>query len=122
MNPKLSDYEKLKKRITQLGLVIPGTIRETYLLCGKAGCACADSDAARHGPYYLWNRKVNGKLTSKSISKDKLPLYEGWLENRRLLEELVQEMQEIGSKIALDTSRWEAPENSKRLTSSKRGT
>jgi uncharacterized protein DUF6788 len=122
MNPKLSDYEKLKERVARLGLVIPGTIRETYLLCGKAGCACADNDSARHGPYYLWNRKVNGKLTSKSISKDKLPHYEGWLENRRLLEEIVQEMLEIGSKLALVTPRPEAPGNSKKLAQSKRGT
>ena len=122
MHPKLSDYEKLKERITRLGLAIPGTIRETYLLCGKASCACAVNSAARHGPYYLWNRKVNGKLTSKSISKDKLPLYESWLENRRLLEEIVREMLEIGSKLALITSQSKAPGNSKRLASSKRGT
>ena len=121
MQPKLSDYEKLKERVTRLGLVIPGTIRETYLLCGKSGCACADNDSARHGPYYLWNRKVNGKLTSKSISKDKLPLYEGWLDNRRLLEELVQEMLEIGSKLALITPQRGGSVNSKQLASSKRG-
>ena len=122
MQPKLSDYEKLKERIARLGLVIPGTIRETYLLCGKPGCACADNDAARHGPYYLWNRKVNGKLTSKSIPKDKLPLYEQWLSNRRLLESLIQEMLEIGSKLALVMAHPEGPRNPKRLTSSKRGT
>jgi hypothetical protein len=122
MNPKLSDYERLKERVARLGLVIPGTIRETYLLCGKAGCVCAENDSARHGPYYLWNRKVNGKLTSKSISKDKLALYEGWLENRRLLEEIVQEMLEMGSKLVLVTPQEKAPGNSKRLMPSKRGT
>ena len=122
MHPKLSDYERLKERITRLGLIIPGTIRETYLLCGKQGCACASSDAARHGPYYLWNRKVNGKLTSKSISKGELPLYEQWLDNRRLLEALVQEMLEIGSKLALVTPQKKVTGNSKRLMPSKRGT
>ena len=121
MQPKLSDYEKIKERITRLGLVIPGTIRETYLLCGKQGCACADKDAARHGPYYLWNRKVNGKLTSKSIPRDKLPLYQQWLNNRRLLEAFVQEMLEIGSKLAIITPQKEASGNSKRLAPSKRG-
>ena len=121
MNPNLSDYKKLKERITRLGLVIPGTIRETYLLCGKAGCVCAATSSARHGPYYLWNRKVNGKLTSKSISKDQLSLYEEWFDNRRLLEEWVQEMLEIGSKLALIIPQREGSGNSKRLASSKRG-
>lgn len=121
MQPKLSDYERLKQRIMRLGIAIPGTIRETYLLCGKQGCACAENDSARHGPYYLWNRKVNGKLTSKSIPKDKLPLYEQWLDNRRLLETLVQEVLEMGSKLAIVTTQQEDSGNSKRLAPSKRG-
>jgi len=122
MQTKESDYEKLKDRIAKLDLAIPGTIRETYLLCGKSGCVCADNDAARHGPYYLWNRKVAGKLTSKSIPKDKLKLFEGWIDNRRRLEEIVQEILEIGSKLALIRSQQDAPVKSKRLTPSKRGT
>ena len=122
MQSKQTDYEKLKARIARIGLAIPGTIRETYLLCGKQGCACADNDAARHGPYYLWNRKVDGKLTSKSIPKDKLTHFEGWIDNRRKLEAIVQEMLEIGSKLALIRSQQDPPANSKRLTPSKRGT
>ena len=122
MQPKLSDYEKLKGRLALMGLAIPGTIRETYLLCGKQGCACAENDAARHGPYYLWNRKVNGKLTSKSVPRDKLPLYRQWLDNRKLLEEIVQEMLELGSKLAIVMSQKDESDNSKRPASSKRGT
>ena len=121
MQLKSSDYEKLKQRVMEIGLVISGTIRETYLLCGKEGCACAEDDTARHGPYYLWNHKVNGRLTSKSIPKDKLPLYEQWIDNRRLLEALVQEMLEIGSKLAVTTPQQEMPVNSNRRASSKRG-
>ena len=121
MQPNLSDYERLKQRIMRLGIAIPGTIRETYLLCGKQGCACAKNDSARHGPYYLWNRKVNGKLTSKSIPRDKLPIYEQWLNNRKLLEVLVQEVLEMGSKIAIVTTQEENSGNSKRLAPSKRG-
>jgi hypothetical protein len=122
MQTKKSDYEKLRDRIAKLDLAIPGTIRETYLLCGKSGCVCADNDAARHGPYYLWNRKVDGKLTSKSIPKDKLKLFEGWINNRRRLEEIVQEILEIGSKLAIIRSQQDAPVKPKRLTPSKRGT
>ena len=38
MKPKrddLADYEQLKARLERVGLVIPGTIRETFLYCGK---------------------------------------------------------------------------------------
>lgn len=106
-----ADYDRIKKKIAALGLAIPGTIRETYLLCGKPGCACAHSDDARHGPYYLWNRKVNGKLTSKSIPKDQLRLFEEWIGNRRKLEGLVDQLLEIGAVIAIGPTKRKRGKN-----------
>ena len=35
-----------------------GSVSERYVKCNKAGCACADRDDARHGPYYSITRVV----------------------------------------------------------------
>jgi hypothetical protein len=113
-----AEYERIKAKLLGLGLVIPGTIRETYLQCGKKTCACAAKDGSPHGPYYFWNRKMDGRLTSKSLPRDKLSLYEGWISNRRKLEEIVQELLDFGSRFATDRP----PENSKQRASPKRGT
>ena len=115
-------YERIKAKLLRLGLVIPGTIRETYLFCGKKTCACAAQGGSPHGPYSFWNRKMNGRLTSKSVPKDKLSLYDGWISNRRELEAIVQEMLEFGSNFATNLPPDGPPENSKRRASSKRGT
>jgi hypothetical protein len=117
-----AQYERIKARLLRLGLVIPGTIRETYLLCGKKTCACAAKGGSPHGPYYFWNRKMNGRLTSKSLPKEKLSVYEGWISNRRELEVLVQEMLDFGSNFATNQAPDTPAENSNRRTSSKRGT
>jgi hypothetical protein len=114
-------YGRLKAGFLRLGLAIPGTIRKTYLLCGKKECACASKGGSPHGPYYFWNRKVNGKLTSKSIPKGKLRLYEGWIENRKELERLMQEVLEFGQEIAANLPQNEPIGNSKRRSSSKCG-
>ena len=35
MSQKEDEYEKLKLRVLKIGIAIPGTIRETFLICGK---------------------------------------------------------------------------------------
>jgi hypothetical protein len=117
----LADYEQLKARLERVGLVIPGTIRETFLYCGKSTCACAAKGGAAHGPYYLWNRKMSGKLTSKSIPKTKLSLYEGWIANRRELESIVEKMLVFGAQFATNIPLEDDPGNSIRRASAKRG-
>ena len=97
-----SDLEKIKLQIQTLGLAIPGTLREVYQRCGKNNCACATSDKDRHGPYYLWDRKISGKLASKSIQKEKLRHYREWIKNRELLESLIHQLLDLGGKIATE--------------------
>jgi hypothetical protein len=113
--------QRIKGKLLSIGLAIPGTIRETYLQCGKKECACAAKGGSTHGPYYFWNRKVNGKLTSKSISETKLQLYQSWISNRQQLEELLQQLLGIGQEIAAAMPVETAPGKSKKRASAKRG-
>ena len=114
-------YKRIKGEFLSLDLVIPGTIRETYLHCGKKECACSAKDGTPHGPYYFWNRKVNGKLTSKSISPDKLQLFQVWIKNREMLEALVNQVLEFGQEIAASLPSKTEEEKSKKRASAKRG-
>ena len=114
-------YDKIKMRVQEIGIVIPGTIRETYLICGKDNCKCAQSKRDRHGPYYFWNRKVGGKLTSKSVNSDQLHQYEEWISNRRRLDEIVEGMLAFGLNYATLLPNAAAREKSKKPLRAKRG-
>jgi hypothetical protein len=50
----------------------------------------------------LWGRRINGKLTSKSIRKSDVPLYKRWIKNRTKLKVIVSEMLEIGLQYATE--------------------
>jgi hypothetical protein len=123
MDFKKSDprYQRIKGKFFSIGLAIPGSIRETYLQCGEDWCACAAKGGPLHGPYYFWNRKVNGKLTSKSIPKAKLGQFRNWISNRQKIEALLQQLLEIGQEIATSQPTKEAKEKSKKRASAKRG-
>ena len=51
--------------------------------------------------YYFWSIKRNGKLTSISLAVGDLPKFRRWIENRRQLEILLEEVLEHGVKQAL---------------------
>ena len=114
-------YKQLKARFMKIGLAIPGTIRETYLFCGKKKCACATKSGSPHGPYHFWNHKINGKLTTKSIPKHKLSLYERWINNRREFEKLMRELLDFGQKIANNLPPEKRVHNSKKRGAAKCG-
>lgn len=94
--------EILKTRISDFDLAVPGRLRTIFSKCGKEYCACQTDKKARHGPYVLWDRKVNGKLTSKMVSKKMETQVRKWIENRNRLEALVQKIFELSQSIASD--------------------
>jgi hypothetical protein len=93
--------QAVKMKIINLGVAIPGTIRMIYSKCGKANCACQTDKKARHGPYFLWDRKVNGKLSSKMVSREMAKKIKIWIENRKRLEFLIHEILTLGQEFAV---------------------
>ncbi len=91
--------ESLKIKIGDFDLAVPGTLRTIYSKCGKDYCACQTNKKARHGPYILWDRKVDGKLSSKMVSKEMAAQIKKWIENRNKLEKQVQEILILSQSI-----------------------
>ena len=101
-NQKEKRLAEIKPQLGGFDLAIPGTIRTISLKCGKPSCACWADKKARHGPYYFWDRKVGGKLTSKSIAKPMVPLLKKWIENRKRTEKSLQEILALSQAIVSD--------------------
>lgn len=49
-----------------------------------------------HGPYYLWYRKIDGKLYTSVIDEESVELFKEMIENRIKLETLTGEMIKLG--------------------------
>ena len=99
---KKDHVQTIMKKVAKLGPAIPGTIRKVRLRCGKDGCRCqSGKDEDKHGPYYFWSRKVKGRMTSSSIPRGKVGQFRRWIENRRRLERLVDQILAQGQKDAL---------------------
>ena len=97
-----TEFNEIRKNLGNFDLVLPGTIRKLHMKCGKSGCVCQTDMGAKHGPYYLWDRKVGKKLTSKMVPSNMIPILKNGIENRKALEKLVQEAIKIGQEMAVE--------------------
>ncbi len=65
--------ERLKKKILDLGPMLPGSISKQYNVCGKAGCKCKDvNNPVKHGPYHQLSFTLAGKSSSFFIKQKDL--------------------------------------------------
>lgn len=92
------DYRALTAQLTEIGFISPGSLVARTTSCGKPGCRCQADPPRRHGPYYQWSRAVAGKTVSRRLDEHQAELYRSWIANRRRLEGLIAQMEELSAK------------------------
>jgi hypothetical protein len=101
MPSRLETYERkyraLAAELADTGFISPGSLVSRETSCGKPGCRCQGDPPRRHGPYYQWSRAVAGKTVSRRLDERQAELYQDWIANRRRLERIVTEMENISA-------------------------
>lgn len=92
------EYERLKKRIREVGFICEGSLVERWMQCGKPTCRCSSDDTMKHGPYSQLSWKEKGKTVSRRLSPQHTALYQQWVANRRHLETILLEMHTVSRK------------------------
>lgn len=63
--------------------IINGSVYQQYLVCGKKNCRCHEDDKYKHGPYWYWSRKAEGKTILKKLSEKQAQKALEFIENNR---------------------------------------
>ena len=85
------------QQLMELSPLCSGSLHQQYLTCGKTQCRCHDrQDPQRHGPYYLWIRRMGGTQVNRTLRPGpELERVRKGIANyqklQRLLEELLAE-------------------------------
>ena len=85
--------EALQGQIARLTYVARGSVVCRTKVCGRVTCPCATDPAARHGPYYEWNRMEGGRRLCTMVSPEKGRRLEEAIAQWRRLEGLLQRWQ-----------------------------
>ena len=84
--------EHLKRQLTQLGPMHPGSLSEHYNVCGKPSCRCKDpKDPQRHGPYYQLSFTWRGKSRTRFVRAARLAEVREKITNYKRFRELTDE-------------------------------
>ena len=126
MPSRLQRYERsyralaaqLATELATVGFISQGSVVLRYTSCGKPRCRCQGDPPQRHGPYYQWSRAVAGKTVTRRLSEGEAELYRGWIANRRRLEQIIAQMEQIsaaaGELLLRQTAPPEPPRSAKR--------
>jgi len=112
--PSLADcqrrYRELASQLAAIGYIASGSVALRYNQCGKAYCACHSDPARRHGPYWLFTAKVDGKTVNKRLTDAEARLYQQWIANDRKARALLGQMREVTAEAAALILAQETPD------------
>jgi hypothetical protein len=85
--------EQLRDLLATTSRVLPGSLVERTMICGKASCRCHDDPPHLHGPYVQWSYTVANKRFTRWLTPKQQERYRGRIEAGKQLRELVKELE-----------------------------
>jgi len=92
--------EKIKRNLTALGDLRPGTLSTQYNVCGSPGCRCKATPPQKHGPYYQLSFTRKGKSSSKFIKEKDLRVIQKQLKNYERMKQLMDEWIDLSIELS----------------------
>jgi hypothetical protein len=114
-----AELDRLKHEIAAVGFVSSGSVVRRFMPCGKPGCRCQADPPKLHGPYWQYSHKVDGKTITRRLTPDQARLYQQWIANRRRIDQLLAQMEQVSGQAAKILLRDAAPAPSSRLTTAR---
>ena len=93
-------FRQAQQELHQLDFFLKGTVLKRMMKCGYPLCGCHRDPAQRHGPYFEWTYKVNGKTVNVKLSPQAAPLYQAATKQNRKLKAVLAKMERL-SRTAL---------------------
>lgn len=72
--------------------ILPGSISTARSTCGKSQCPCHSDPTRRHGVYYRWTGIIDGKRTTRTISREQAQECRLRIKNYRLLQKTIAQL------------------------------
>ncbi len=93
---------ELRRAINLMDFVASGTIHKRTKVCGRPNCRCSSDPRARHGPYYEWSRRQDGRLVHSVITPEQAALFTRAIQNYREIQQLLGRWERETAKEVLN--------------------
>lgn len=91
----------IKKNISELDEMRPGSLSKQFNVCGNPNCRCKDAqNPQKHGPYFQLSYTRKGKSTTEFVRKELLMGVRKQLQNYQTFKKLYQEWIDLTIEIS----------------------
>lgn len=99
---------RLRDELGAIDGVLPGSVVERRMRCGKSTCRCRADPPELHGPYLQWTRRgADGSTVTRYLSPEQVERYRPWFDNARRLREIVAELDALCLRVVERAEGWE---------------
>jgi hypothetical protein len=100
--------QRLTALLAEPAEILPGTVVERWLRCGKPTCRCKAERPQLHGPYRQWGYSRERHKVTRWLSADQLDRYRAAFERGRRLGDLVSALDAAEIRRVERTEGWGA--------------
>jgi len=83
---------RLAELLAEDGGILPGSLVERTLRCGKQNCRCKADPPELHGPYVQWGYSRGRKRITRWLSAEQIERYRPEIDRARRFKELAAEL------------------------------
>lgn len=94
-----AEIEKIKKELTAIGDLRPGSLSRQYNVCGTPNCRCKQDPPRKHGPYYQLSFTRRGRSRTKFVKKHQVAAVRKQLKNYARLRKVVDRWIDLSTEL-----------------------
>ena len=88
-------FRELKADLIRIEYFSKGTVLARRMKCGKPNCPCQSDPNKRHGPYFEWTYKENGKTVNVRLTAESVPLFQEAARQYRRLKSILARLEKL---------------------------
>jgi hypothetical protein len=103
-------FQELKADLARIEYFSKGTVLARMIKCGKPKCLCGADPKKRHGPYFEWTYKEQGKTVNVRLTAEAAPFFQAASKQYRKLKSTLARLEKL-SRQAITRLAKEANSN-----------
>lgn len=93
--------QQIKKQLSEIGDLRPGSLSTQYNVCGNPTCRCKRTDnPVKHGPYYQISYTRKNRSKTEFVKSEDVQEVRLQLKNYQLFKKLIDEWLELSLNVA----------------------
>ena len=91
----LKRFDELKAALAHIAYFSKGTVLARMVKCGRPKCLCGSNPKKRHGPYFEWTYKENGKTVNVRLTPQAAPIFHNAAKQYRALKSNLARLEKL---------------------------